>query len=132
MSGSSFGKLFRITSWGESHGLAVGVVIDGCPAGLPLEAEDIQRYLDRRRPGQSKYTTRRNESDTAEILSGVFEGERQPARLSVSPSTTKTSVPEITERSHIHSVRDTRIIHLRKNTVSGITAAADVPPDARR
>ena len=48
MSGSSFGKLFRITSWGESHGLAVGVVIDGCPAGLPLEAEDIQRYLDRR------------------------------------------------------------------------------------
>ena len=74
MSGSSFGKLFRITSWGESHGLAVGVVIDGCPAGLPLEAEDIQRYLDRRSPAQSKYTPRRNESDTAEILSGVYEG----------------------------------------------------------
>ena len=74
MSGSSFGKIFRITSWGESHGPAVGVVIDGCPAGLDLCEEDIQRYLDRRRPGQSKFATRRNESDSAVILSGVFEG----------------------------------------------------------
>ena len=74
MSGSSFGKLFRITTWGESHGPGVGVVIDGCPAGLSLSTEDIQAFLDRRRPGQSKYTTKRNESDSVEILSGVFEG----------------------------------------------------------
>ena len=74
MSGSSFGKLFRITTWGESHGPAVGVVIDGCPAGVPLSESDIQAFLDRRRPGQSKYTTKRSETDQVEILSGVFEG----------------------------------------------------------
>ncbi len=74
MSGSSFGTIFRVTTWGESHGPGVGVVIDGCPAGLSLQAEDIQVFLDRRRPGQSKYTTKRNETDTVEILSGVFEG----------------------------------------------------------
>ena len=74
MSGSSFGKLFRITTWGESHGAGIGVVIDGCPAGLSLSEDVIQVFLDRRRPGQSKYTTKRSESDTVEILSGVFEG----------------------------------------------------------
>ena len=74
MAGSSFGTLFKITTWGESHGRGVGVVIDGCPAGLALSEEDIQVYLDRRKPGQSKYTTKRKESDTVEILSGVFEG----------------------------------------------------------
>ena len=75
MSGSTFGKLFRITTWGESHGAAIGVVIDGCPAGVPLDASDIQPYLDRRKPGQSKYTTKRQEGDLVKILSGVFEGE---------------------------------------------------------
>ena len=74
MSGSSFGKLFRITTWGESHGPGVGVVIDGCPAGIALSEQDIQAFLDRRRPGQSKYTTKRNEADTVSILSGIFEG----------------------------------------------------------
>ena len=63
MSGSSFGTLFRITTWGESHGTAIGVVIDGCPAGLPLCETNIQAFLDRRRPGQSRYTTKRSESD---------------------------------------------------------------------
>ncbi|MCM1118989.1 MAG: chorismate synthase [bacterium] len=74
MSGSTFGKLFRITTWGESHGPALGVVIDGCPAGLALCPEDIQVYLDRRKPGQSRITTSRSEADQVEILSGVFEG----------------------------------------------------------
>ena len=74
MPGNSFGHLFRITTWGESHGLALGVVIDGCPAGLEISKEDIQMELDRRRPGQSKITTQRKESDSVEILSGVFEG----------------------------------------------------------
>ena len=74
MAGSIFGKQFCISTWGESHGKGVGVVIDGCPAGLSLNEEDIQKYLDRRRPGQSQYTTSRSEGDKAEILSGVFEG----------------------------------------------------------
>ena len=83
MSGSSFGKLFRITTWGESHGAAVGVVIDGCPAGLPLAENEIQAFLDRRRPGQSKYTTKRAESDSVEILSGVFEGKTTGTPISL-------------------------------------------------
>ncbi len=74
MAGSNFGTIFKITTWGESHGTAVGVVIDGCPAGLSLCKEDIQLYLDRRRPGQSPYATARSESDAVEILSGVFDG----------------------------------------------------------
>lgn len=74
MSGSTFGNRFRITTWGESHGAAIGAVIDGCPAGLPLEAEDIQAFLDRRKPGQSRFTTKRQEGDQVEILSGTFEG----------------------------------------------------------
>jgi len=72
--GSTFGTVFRVTSFGESHGGAVGAVVDGCPPRLPLSAEEIQRDLDRRRPGQSRLTTPRQESDRAEILSGVFEG----------------------------------------------------------
>ncbi len=71
--GNSFGTLFRFTTWGESHGPAIGVVVDGCPALLPLQAEDIQHFLDRRKPGQSKFTTQRQEPDTVKILSGVFE-----------------------------------------------------------
>lgn len=74
MAGSMFGTLFRIMTWGESHGKGVGVTIDGCPAGLPLCEEDIQQYLNRRKPGQSKFTTARQEGDEVEILSGVFEG----------------------------------------------------------
>src|SRR5712692_10754337 len=72
--GNSFGHLFRITTWGESHGGGVGVVIDGCPPLLELTEADIQTELDRRRPGQSKVTTPRQEADLCEILSGVFEG----------------------------------------------------------
>jgi chorismate synthase len=74
MAGSSFGEILRITTWGESHGKALGAVVDGCPAGLSLCEADIQAYLDRRKPGQSGITTSRKEGDTVEILSGVFEG----------------------------------------------------------
>jgi len=74
MAGSSFGTLFRITTFGESHGPAVGVVLDGCPAGLALDEHDVQRDLDRRRVGQSRMTSARNEADLVRILSGVFEG----------------------------------------------------------
>jgi len=74
MAGNSFGQLFRITTFGESHGEAIGVIIDGCPAQLDVDMEYIQGELDKRRPGQSKITTQRKESDTVKILSGVFEG----------------------------------------------------------
>jgi len=83
MSGSSFGVIFRLTTWGESHGPAVGVVVDGCPAGLPLEVGDVQRELDRRRPGQSDVTTPRQERDRVEILSGVFEGKTTGTPISM-------------------------------------------------
>jgi chorismate synthase len=75
MAGNSFGTLFRYTSWGESHGPAIGVVVDGAPARLPLAEADIQHWLDKRRPGQSRYTTQRQEPDQVKILSGVFEGQ---------------------------------------------------------
>ncbi|MEM1163087.1 MAG: chorismate synthase [Pseudomonadota bacterium] len=74
MSINSFGHLFRVTTWGESHGPALGATVDGCPPGVPVEASDIQHWLDRRKPGQNKYTTQRREPDEVEIISGVFEG----------------------------------------------------------
>ncbi|MDI5984438.1 chorismate synthase [Halomonas sp. M4R5S39] len=74
MSGNTFGKLFTLTTFGESHGPALGAIVDGCPPGLPLTAEDLQRDLDRRRPGTSRHTTQRREPDQVRILSGVFEG----------------------------------------------------------
>jgi chorismate synthase len=75
MSHNSFGHMFRVTTWGESHGPALGCVVDGCPPGIALSAEDIQAELDRRRPGQSRYTTQRREPDAVKILSGVFDNE---------------------------------------------------------
>jgi chorismate synthase len=80
---NSFGKLFTVTTWGESHGPAVGVVIDGCPANLPLKIEEIQAELDRRRPGQSDIVTPRKEEDRVEILSGVFEGKTTGVPISL-------------------------------------------------
>ncbi|MBR3509444.1 MAG: chorismate synthase [Lachnospiraceae bacterium] len=83
MAGSSFGTIFKITTWGESHGKALGVVIDGCPAGLELSEADIQKYLDRRKPGTSALTTQRKENDEVEILSGVFEGKTTGTPISL-------------------------------------------------
>ncbi|TDQ07159.1 chorismate synthase [Pedobacter metabolipauper] len=74
MAGNTFGQLFRITTFGESHGVAIGVILDGCPAQLPIDVDFIQSELDKRKPGQSKITTQRKESDTVQILSGTFEG----------------------------------------------------------
>lgn len=83
MAGSSFGNIFRISTWGESHGAGVGVVVDGCPAGLPLSETDIQMYLNRRKPGQSRFSTPRKEDDTVEILSGIFEGKTTGTPISM-------------------------------------------------
>ena len=74
MSGNTFGKLFSVTSFGESHGPALGCVVDGCPPGLALTEADMQVDLDRRKPGQSRFTTQRREDDAVNILSGVFRG----------------------------------------------------------
>ena len=74
MAGNTLGRVFTVTSFGESHGPAIGCVVDGCPPGLALSADDIQQDLDRRKPGTSRHVTQRQESDTVEILSGVFEG----------------------------------------------------------
>src|ERR671921_1163253 len=74
MSGNTLGTLFTVTTFGESHGPAIGCVVDGCPPGLELSEKDIQPELDRRKPGTSRHVTQRRESDTVEILSGVFEG----------------------------------------------------------
>ena len=74
MSHNSFGHLFRITTFGESHGPAIGCVVDGCPPGLELGEKDLQPFLDQRKPGQSRHTTQRKEADKIKILSGVFEG----------------------------------------------------------
>ena len=74
MAGSNFGTLFHISTWGESHGAGLGVVIDGCPAGLSLSKDDIMPYMNRRKPGANDFTTPRKEADDIEILSGVFNG----------------------------------------------------------
>ena len=111
MAGSTFGNIFKITTWGESHGKGVGVVVDGCPAGLSLCEEDIQKFLNRRKPGQSKFTTPRKEDDSVEILSGVFE-EKQPELQSHLLYIIKTSSPRITVKLHPIIVRDMLITPL--------------------
>lgn len=83
MAGSTFGKIFSISTWGESHGRGLGVVVDGCPAGIELCEDDIQKYLDRRKPGQSDFSTKRNEADAVTILSGVFEGKTTGTPISM-------------------------------------------------
>ena len=96
MAGSTWGTLLTMTTWGESHGKGVGVVVDGCPAGLALCEEDIQTYLNRRKPGQSRFTTMRQERDQVEILSGVFEGKTTGTPISL-------LVRNTDQRSHDYS-----------------------------
>ena len=92
MSGSTFGNYFRVTTWGESHGPALGAVVDGCPAGLCLSEADIQPYLDRRKPGSTQFATQRKEGDCVQILSGVFEGKTTGTPISLLiPNTSQRS-----------------------------------------
>ena len=83
MSFNTFGKLFRFTTWGESHGPAIGCVVDGCPPNIPISEKDIQVELNKRRPGQSKFVTQRKEKDQVQILSGVFEGKTTGTPISM-------------------------------------------------
>ena len=97
MAGSTFGTNFKIMTWGESHGKALGVVIDGCPAGLSLCEDDIQKYLDRRKPGRSKYATPRKEEDAVTILSGVFNGNTTGAPISLMVENTSQKSADYSE-----------------------------------
>ena len=94
MSHNSFGHLFRVTTFGESHGVAIGCVVDGCPPLIPLTEADIQIELDRRKPGQSRFTTQRREPDQVKILSGVFSDDRTPEQV-----TTGTSIALMIENT---------------------------------
>ena len=100
MPGNSFGQIFRLTTWGESHGPAVGCVVDGCPAGLPIAEEDIQRELDRRRVGQSRVSSARQEADRVQILSGVFEGRTTGTPIAMQVWNTDA------KSSHYDSIKD--------------------------
>jgi hypothetical protein len=91
MSHNSFGHLFRFTTWGESHGPAIGAVVDGCPPGLALSEADIQPWLDRRRPGTSRFTTQRQEPDQVRILSGTYEGRTTGTPISLTPMMPSTA-----------------------------------------
>ena len=83
MSFNTFGKIFRFTTWGESHGPAIGCIVDGCPPNIQINIEEIQRELNKRKPGQSKFTTQRKEDDKVEILSGMFEGKTTGTPISM-------------------------------------------------
>lgn len=102
MAGSILGNLFSITTWGESHGEGLGVVIDGCPAGLELAEEEIQNYLNKRKPGQTKYSTPRKESDEVSILSGVFEGKTTGTPISLIVKNTSQRSGDYGEISNIY------------------------------
>ena len=130
MFGSTYGNTLKISTWGESHGKALGVVVDGCPAGLSLCEEDIQVFLDRRKPGQSAFTTQRNEGDLVDILSGVFEGKTTGTPISMIVRN-KEQRSKITAKLQIIIVRDMPIIHLTKNLVLGIIVVADALQDAK-
>lgn len=130
MAGSTLGTLFKITTWGESHGKGVGVVIDGCPAGLSLCEADIQKFLDRRKPGQSRYATPRKEDDGVEIFSAVFEGKTSGTPISLVVSITISS-PETTARSPPITVPVTPITHSTRNTASATTVGVGAPPGGK-
>ena len=121
MAGSIWGEVFRISTWGESHGEGVGVVVDGAPAGISLSEEDIQKCLDRRKPGETKYSTPRKEGDKVKIMSGVFEGKTTGTPISM--------VIILTLQTYFARVM--RISRLMPSTDSVTTEAVDVPPDVR-
>lgn len=126
MAGSTFGNQFKITTWGESHGKAVGVVIDGCPAGLALTESDIQYYLNLRKPGQSRYTTPRKEEDAVEIMSGILKARTTGHAYLSHCLQQKCTFFRLFGYCPILSSRHMQTTPLMPSTVSEITAAADV------
>ena len=129
MAGSSYGNIFKVTTWGESHGKGLGVVVDGVPAGLELCEEDIQIFLNRRKPGQSKFTTPRKEDDAVEILSGVFEGKTTGTPVSMA---VWNKNQKITVRLLRTIVRGMLTFALMRNMALETTEAVVVLRDARQ
>src|SRR5690554_2981218 len=126
MSGNTFGKLFTVTTFGESHGAALGCIIDGCPPGLELSEADMQKDLDLRKPGTSRHTTQRREPDEVRILAGVFEGKTTGTPIGLiirTPISDPRTIPGFPNSS----ARPTPITPTPTNTVCGIIAAAAVP-----
>ena len=128
---NTFGRAFRVTTFGESHGAGLGAVVDGCPAGLKFGEADLQQELDRRRPGQSALTTARSEADQAEILSGVFEGRTTGAPIAILVRNTDADSsayrPSKTSRAPAMPIMSTR-----PSTGTGTTGAGVVPRAGRR
>jgi hypothetical protein len=133
MAGNSFGQLFRITTFGESHGEAIGVIVDGCPAGLTVDLDYIQGELDKRKPGQSKITTQRKEADTVKILIRVRSKGKPPARLSPCSSRMRISAQKIMGTMWMYSAHRMPIIPIKPNTASAtiVAAAAHQPAKLR-
>lgn len=102
MAGSTWGEIFRVSTWGESHGKGLGVVVDGCPAGLPLTEEEIQQYLDKRKPGETRYSTPRKEGDKVEIMSGLFEGKTTGTPISLMVLNTSQKSKDYSDIAHIY------------------------------
>src|SRR5690606_23402282 len=127
--GNSFGRVFRISTFGESHGKGLGVIIDGCPAGLPIDEAFIQQELQRRKPGQSKITTQRKEEDECQILSGVFEGKSTGTPIALVILNTDQKSKDYSTFP-TNSDLPTPIIPISKNTASVITVEeAEVAPE---
>lgn len=132
MAGSSFGTLFQITTWGESHGAGIGVVVDGCPAGLSLSSSDIQVFLNRRKPGQTSYSTMRKEADEVEILSGVFEGHTTGVPISMLVRNQDQRSHDYTQIKKLLPPPDTQTTPLTQSMGAGTTGAAAALPAGRR
>ena len=124
MAGNTIGQLFRVTTFGESHGIALGCIVDGVPPNLELSEADIQPDLDRRKPGTSRYTTPRREDDEVQILSGVFEGKTTGTSIGMIIKM-EINVHKIMVISKIVSVLGMRILPINKNTVFVIIAEVD-------
>ena len=130
MAGSTLGIIYRITTWGESHGAGLGVVVDGCPAGLPITENDIQLYLDRRKPGQSRISTPRKEADAVEILSGVFEGKTTGTPISLLVRNTSQRSKDYSEIAACYRPGHADYT-FDENTASATTGAEDAPPGGK-
>ena len=130
MSFNTFGHMFRFTTWGESHGPALGAVVDGCPPGLALSESHIQPFLDARRPGQSRFTTQRQEPDQVRILSGVFEGTTTGTPISLMIETS-TSARRTTAMSPRPIARATQTTLTTPNTACATIAGVAAPQHAK-
>lgn len=128
---SSFGQVFRISTWGESHGTGVGVVIDGCPSLVPVTEEDIQRELDRRRPGQSDIVTPRREEDRAEILSGVLDGKTLGTPIAISVRNKDHRSSAYDEMASTYPALPMRTTHTTLNTVFAPGQGGAGPPHGK-